>query len=593
MRFLRAVLAAVVVVSLLWASGVVPAIVPANVPVANKRGNSALFQLASGTSPQTNDCAQYDASGNLVTAGIPCGTGATTLTMYLQDTTIVPISAQNDNQMNTLLAAPGGGVEVTDTVNISGTTTAFIEGYLYTPTLGVTSLPTGTWEFDTYASLSSTTGTSEIRSNAMRVRSEAPDTVGITGAGTSRTATCTAACAGTPFAVAKIDTGGTIDSDSYLQTPTGWFRITARTSDTVVTVTTPATYVNETAVAFSVWKRLFQVTTGTIPQTAVALYSVLSAQPAFTVLATDRLGAQYFAASTGGAARNITLFHNGSTHYSHFHTTLGGAGAITSVFSQTGVVDIPVTTTDIATPANPAAGMTKWYTKGGTFCALSPAGVETCTGSGGGGTTLTAPIQADWTAFNTTGMVVAPTFGSARWEFTTQASAGKNIQGVAVALPTVPYSKIFRVWPLVGNKSYSRVGIGFADGTVGTPGKLSLCELGINDPAGGAGGGTGFPMTVNAENWTNTTTSSTSITLATGLVNDMLIPGGMPVWVRIGDNNTNWTCDVSWDFNGSTGNWMNVFTEARNTFLTATQLVVSGNAFSSSQSTKVIFDSYQ
>lgn len=51
---------------------------------------------------------------------------------------------------------------------------------------------------------------------------------------------------------------------------------------------------------------------------------------------------------------------------------------VTSVFTQTGAVDIPVTTTDVSTPANPAAGKTKWYTKGGTFCALNPTGTEVC-----------------------------------------------------------------------------------------------------------------------------------------------------------------------------------------------------------------------
>lgn len=58
---------------------------------------------------------------------------------------------------------------------------------------------------------------------------------------------------------------------------------------------------------------------------------------------------------------------------------------VTSVFGATGAVNIPVTTTDISTPANPSAGNTKWYTKAGTLCSLNPSGTENCTGSGGGG----------------------------------------------------------------------------------------------------------------------------------------------------------------------------------------------------------------
>lgn len=60
--------------------------------------------------------------------------------------------------------------------------------------------------------------------------------------------------------------------------------------------------------------------------------------------------------------------------------TCGGAGtSVSSAFGQTGAVNIPVTTTDIATPAAPAAGATKWYTKAGALCAISPASAETCT----------------------------------------------------------------------------------------------------------------------------------------------------------------------------------------------------------------------
>lgn len=62
---------------------------------------------------------------------------------------------------------------------------------------------------------------------------------------------------------------------------------------------------------------------------------------------------------------------------------------VTSAFSQTGAVNIPVTTTDISTPSNPAAGKTTWYTKAGTLCSLDPSGNEKCTG--GAGTASFAP----------------------------------------------------------------------------------------------------------------------------------------------------------------------------------------------------------
>lgn len=82
-----------------------------------------------------------------------------------------------------------------------------------------------------------------------------------------------------------------------------------------------------------------------------------------------------------------------------------GIALVSSVCGQVGAVNIPFTTTDISTPANPSGGNTKWYTKGGGFCSLSPTGVEACTGGStanqnirsfgggfdGGGSALTAP----------------------------------------------------------------------------------------------------------------------------------------------------------------------------------------------------------
>ena len=60
-----------------------------------------------------------------------------------------------------------------------------------------------------------------------------------------------------------------------------------------------------------------------------------------------------------------------------------GIAAVSSVFGQVGAVNIPVTTTDISTPSNPASGKTTWYTKSGTLCSLSPGGSEVCTNAGG------------------------------------------------------------------------------------------------------------------------------------------------------------------------------------------------------------------
>lgn len=211
-------------------------------------------------------------------------------------------------------------------------------------------------------------------------------------------------------------------------------------------------------------------------------------------------------------------------------------------------------------------------------------------GGSSGGANLTAPVQANWTGWNTAGMTQAPTFGSNRWEFSTNAGTTDNLQGVATALPTVPYTKTFRIWPIINPRVPAGAGVGWADGAVGTPGKLGLCYI----AAGGQGAATGqvTPGILIAGNWTNQTTISALITLSTGIItNASMGLAGPPVWFQLIDDNTNWSCKISYD--GL--NYLTMFTETRNTFLTATQLVVFGNGNGGAGNTtvtKVVFDSF-
>jgi hypothetical protein len=70
-----------------------------------------------------------------------------------------------------------------------------------------------------------------------------------------------------------------------------------------------------------------------------------------------------------------------------------GIATVSSVFGQVGAVNTPITTTDISTPAAPAAGKTISYSKGGKWCAEDPSASETCTGAGGGGPTTNQNVR--------------------------------------------------------------------------------------------------------------------------------------------------------------------------------------------------------
>lgn len=189
---------------------------------------------------------------------------------------------------------------------------------------------------------------------------------------------------------------------------------------------------------------------------------------------------------------------------------------------------------------------------------------------------LTAPVMGDWSNFNTSGAAQVPTFVNSRWEFASNATAGDNWQGVQIALPSVPYSKVFRVWPIIDASNFSHAGPGWTDGT-----KLVMCDL---FAVSGASRFVGV-------NFNSVSSFNGNITLATGLVTGggNLWPSGIPTWWRLADDSTNWTCDISHDGQF----WLNVFTEAHNTFLTATKLLVAADAAGSNATQKVVFDSYK
>ena len=83
---------------------------------------------------------------------------------------------------------------------------------------------------------------------------------------------------------------------------------------------------------------------------------------------------------------------------------------------------------DITTPAAPASGHTRTYTKGGTLCAESPAAAETCTGTGGGGAGLT--VYSGLAGISLTGATVYFSIGGGSLASATEASV-QTVQGSA------------------------------------------------------------------------------------------------------------------------------------------------------------------
>ena len=254
--------------------------------------------------------------------------GGAGVDFFLDDTSIIATSADNTYPVNTLTKVPVTSTEEVDSISVTAATSPVLYGeYLFNTGLGDTTIQGGVWTFDIYAGVSSATNTSSITQNIYRARPEAGTVTIDNVVGTSARAT---ASTGTPFAITKIDPSAVLTDCSYLMIDNntkGLYPITARTSDTVVTITVPAGYTPAAASTFQVQKKLFGISTGEINNVATAplyaglqLYTVTTVQPAYTILSTDELGTKMFGVSNG--TRVLYFSHNGTTRYSHFTSPL-------------------------------------------------------------------------------------------------------------------------------------------------------------------------------------------------------------------------------------------------------------------------------
>jgi hypothetical protein len=204
------------------------------------------------------------------------------------------------------------GTAVSNTVLFSAFVTVALNRLLF---------DAGVYDFTIWAGVDSVAGGS-VTTITRQIYTATPFVVGTvttTGTGSSRTAT---ASSGTPFATSVIDASATNTTASYLQTPQGLYQITARTSDTVVTITTPSGYTNESAVAGTVWKKLFGITTPTITSISPNYtdFGVITTQPSTVVTTATKMGILGFV--TSDATRTISLTYNGEDRNTHVNTPL-------------------------------------------------------------------------------------------------------------------------------------------------------------------------------------------------------------------------------------------------------------------------------
>jgi hypothetical protein len=298
-----------------------------------------LSDVSIGT-PLVNELLGYNGTAwvNVPPNSASAGTG---VVFYNATPVITAAGANNDVAILTFASIPVTtaeqvitGTAVNNTVLFSAFVTVALNRLLF---------DAGIYDFTIWAGVDSTAGNS-VTTITRQIYTATPFVVGTvttTGTGSSRTAT---ASSGTPFATSVIDASATNTTASYLQTPQGLYQITARTSDTVVTITTPSGYTNESAVAGTVWKKLFGITTPEITSISPNYtdFGVITTQPSTVVTTATKMGILGFV--TSDATRTISLTYNGEDRNTHVNTPLANlhndlaglqGGAATEYFHST------------------------------------------------------------------------------------------------------------------------------------------------------------------------------------------------------------------------------------------------------------------
>jgi hypothetical protein len=287
-------------------------------------GGSGSFPLENLTdvnvsSPTLGQLLGWNGSNWVNVTNNPSGSAGQGISFWNATPLITAAGTNNVLPVITLATTPvtAGGTQ-TASSNPNGNTIAAIG--LKSSALGRTVLDAGQWTFDIYISVNSTAGgrTTTFTRNTYQVldSSAAGVTFTVTGVGTSRTLTASSSF----FSVAVPSATNTVAD--YVETPNGLYQITAKASNTVVTITVPVTYVNETAVNGSLWHNLFGITSPNITNITpnYGLYVVQTTQPAFTINATDSLGGIGFTTSTANTV--VTAAYNGTQYASNVLTPL-------------------------------------------------------------------------------------------------------------------------------------------------------------------------------------------------------------------------------------------------------------------------------
>lgn len=241
---------------------------------------------------------------------------STGTTLFLDSNPTIPSgSGPQSVEAFTLLRNPSGSSEniITTVVNNS---TSLLKYFIYESPIDGTLIDAGNWNFNTYAMVSQSAGTSTLPIVIRKVVTQV-GTISISGIGTSRTATANGT---TPFSAGDFNSDLTLAT--YIQTPNALLRITGYISNISVNVETVSTYTNESTVIYQKHTNLFIDTPNELNNTTVALITSETARPSYLINSTDRLAIAYYAKTTSVINTTFSLYINGINNASYVTTPL-------------------------------------------------------------------------------------------------------------------------------------------------------------------------------------------------------------------------------------------------------------------------------
>ena len=415
----------------------------------------ALANLSDVTlsTPLSSQVLGYNGAAWVNVAGASAGAG-TGVVFYNATPIITASGTQNNVQINTLATIPVVTAEQTVTGSANAASGAVLFSAFVSAALNRTIIDAGVWDFTSWIGVDSNNLSNTVTRQVYTAIPFVTGTVTMTGTGTTRTAT---ASAGTPFALAVIDASSVTTDASYLQTPSGLYQIITRTSDTVVTINNvPATYTNESAVAGTVWKKLFGVTTGEINDISpdYGLYDVAVTAASYAITTATKVGILgFFTSTTPVTLHTVTITYNGTTRNTHVNTPLanihndlaglnGGAAteyyhSTLAEYTGTGTgVFVRATSPTLVTPAlgTPTAlvgtnitGTAAAFNINGTVGATTPTTGSFTTVAHSAGTTAIAPITLTSGTNLTAAVAGAAEYDGTNLYFTQDTTQGRGV----------------------------------------------------------------------------------------------------------------------------------------------------------------------